>query len=128
MKERLEGTRKWPIAKGISCHIGFTLPGHACVLQTRVSLRGKGQWLPPHAGFRLIEPSRYRVPPPQLDEQLYHEPHVTTQFTLRHILPRRCILPPSVWSSVINEKSRAIHSSRDILIALTQPRVAVYVD
>jgi len=87
-----------------------------------------GQALPPHAGCRAIDPPRYLVPPLQDREQLDHEPHVTAQFTLEHLLRRRRLHHPSVWSSVINEKSRANHSNRDILIALTQLRVAVDVE
>ena len=115
-------------AKGISCHIRFTLPGQQlCELQDRNCLRA-GQGLPPHAGCRVIVPSRYLIPPPQDREQLDHEPHVTAQFTLEHLLRRRRLVHPSVWSTVINEKSRANHSNRDILIPLTQPRVAVDVE
>ena len=113
--------------KGYLVTSGFTLPEHLCELQDTDCLRA-GQGLPPHAGCRVIDPHRYLVPPPQDREQLDHERHVTAQSTLEHLLRRRRLLHPSVWSTVINEKSRANHSNRDILIGLTQPRVAVDVE
>ena len=107
--------------KGYFTTSTFTLPGHLCELQDWYCLRA-GQRLPPHAGCRVIEPWRYWVPPPQDSEQLDHERHVTAQSTLKHLLRWRRLIHPSVWSSVINEKSRANHSNRGILISVDNRR------
>ena len=107
--------------KGYFIRSTFTLPAQLCELQDWYCLRA-GQGLPPHAGCRVIDPWRYWVPPPQDREQLDHGRHVTAQCTLEHLLRRRRLLHPSVWSIVINEKSRANHSNRGILISVDNRR------